>query len=94
MTIPFSRSFPKICLFIKQFMSSFLLFSEGFSQQNSEMDDLLKKSLDNILAQTTSGTMSRIVAKGNIGQAMQIITNVSYFEKATAMFEEILMERR
>lgn len=70
------------------------MFSDGFSQQNNEIDDLLKKSLDSILVQTINGSLSRIVAKGTINQAMQIMTNVSYFEKATVMFEEILMERR
>ena len=93
-TLPFSKSFPKTCLLIKTFISSFLLFAEGFSQQNNEMDDLLKKSLDSILIQTLNGTLMRLLSKGTINLAIQMITNLPYYEKALTMFEEQLVERR
>ena len=91
---PFSSSFPKICFLVKEFIKSFFIFADGFSQSNNEIDDLLKKSLENILVQTLNGALVRLISTSKIAQVIQIYHNVIFFEKACTMFEDLLMERK
>ena len=58
------------------------------------MDDLLKKSLENILGQTFNGTLTRMIGKGSLNLAIQVLLNLPYLEKAGVMFEDLLMEHK
>ena len=40
---PFSKTLPTCCQGIRDFVDRFYQFTEGFSQQHGELDDLLKK---------------------------------------------------
>ena len=92
--LPYSRSFPASCSLIRKFIGAFFSFAEGFQQQSHEIDDMLKKSLENILVQSLNGTLLRILSKGTISIAIQIFTNAPYWIKACEFFEDLLMERR
>ncbi|KAJ3086346.1 hypothetical protein HK102_013250 [Quaeritorhiza haematococci] len=92
--MPFSRGFPVCCEYVKKFITGFYRFAEGFSQQNNEIDDLLKKSLENLLIQSLNSALVRRLLVNNTSQAVQIMVNLEYFEKACAEFEAVVMEKR
>ncbi|KAJ3188751.1 hypothetical protein HDU85_004465 [Gaertneriomyces sp. JEL0708] len=93
-TLPFSRGFPQLCSRIKDFINGFYRFAEGFEQQYNEMDDLLKKSLENLLIQSVGGTLLQKIMVNNLSQVVQIIVNLEHLEMACAEFETILTEKR
>jgi hypothetical protein len=92
--LPYSRGVPDCCHLIKTFISGFYRFAEGFSQQNNEMDDLLKKSLENMLVNSMNSTILQLLASNNLSQVVQILVNLAYFEQACGEFEQILTERK
>ncbi|KAJ3109098.1 hypothetical protein HDU97_009216 [Phlyctochytrium planicorne] len=92
--MPFSKGFPQCCDCIKKFVYGFYQFADGFSQQNHEMDDLLKKSLENLLIQSLCNTLGRLLAQSTLPQAVQMLTNAEYFVLACGEFEQLLSERR
>jgi hypothetical protein len=92
--MPFSKGFPECCATVKGFINGFYHFAEGFEQQHNEMDDLLKKSLENLLIQTIGTTLSRRLGHSTIEQAVQIMVNIEYFVLACGEFEDILIEKR
>ena len=93
-TFPFSRGFISICAVIKSYINGFYRFAEGFTQQYNEMDDLLKKSLENLLGQNLNGAVIRKLGSNSLSQAVQLMANLEYFEKACVEFEECLVEKR
>ncbi|KAJ3411833.1 hypothetical protein HDV05_001675 [Chytridiales sp. JEL 0842] len=92
--MPFSKGFPECCAIIKDFINGFYHFAEGFEQQHNEMDDLLKKSLENLLIQTTGTTLSRKLSQSTLERAVQIMVNIEYLVLACGEFEELLVEKR
>ncbi|KAI8855047.1 exocyst complex subunit Sec15-like-domain-containing protein [Chytridium lagenaria] len=88
------EAFPQCCDCVKKFINGFYQFSDGFSQQNNEMDDLLKKSLENLLIQSLSNALTRVLGRSTLPQAVQILTDADYFVQACGEFESILSERR
>lgn len=92
--LPFSRSFSESCSLIRRFIVNFFSFAEGFQQQSNEIDDMLRKSLENILVQSLNGTLLKILSKCTISIAIQIFHNGPYWIKACESFEDLLMERR
>ncbi|KAJ3045438.1 hypothetical protein HDV00_010308 [Rhizophlyctis rosea] len=93
-TFPFSRGFVSTCEVIKSYIGGFYRFAEGFTQQYNEMDDLLKKSLENLLGLNLNGAVMRKLAANSLSQAVQVMVNLEYFEKACGEFEELLIEKR
>ncbi|KAJ3054452.1 hypothetical protein HK097_001794 [Rhizophlyctis rosea] len=93
-TFPFSRGFISTCSVIKSYINGFYRFAEGFTQQYNEMDDLLKKSLENLLGQNLSGAVMRKLGSNSLSQAVQLMVNLEYFERACVEFEECLVEKR
>ncbi|KAJ3391671.1 hypothetical protein HDU92_008920 [Lobulomyces angularis] len=93
-TLPFSKGVPIICKLIKNFIKGFYRFAEGFQQQNNEMDDLLKKSLENMISVSLNGALIELLYHNNLSQAVQILINVMTFEKSLHQFEKILTENR
>eukprot|EP00842_Homolaphlyctis_polyrhiza_P005162 jgi/Hompol1/5647/HPOL_002014-RA len=92
--LPFSKGFPKICQKIREFIQSYYRFADGFSQQSNEMDDLLKKSLENLLVQNLNAALLRKIASSGLSVVVQVMINSQWFEKACAQFEELLQEQR
>lgn len=92
--LQFSRSFSESCSLIRKFIVDFFSFAEGFQQQSNEIDDMLRKSLENILVQALNGTLLKILSKCSISVAIQIFHNGPYWIKACEIFEDWLMERK
>lgn len=90
----FSRSFPESSALIRRFIGDFFKFAEGFQQQSNEIDDMLRKSLENILVQALNGTLLKILSKSTISVAIQIFHNGPYWIKACEFFEELLAQRK
>lgn len=57
------------------------------------MDDLLKKSIENILQHSVNSPMTDLL-RNNLSQAVQILCNINSYEKACAQFETLLTEHR
>jgi exocyst complex component 6 len=91
--LPFSRGVPQSCKYIRELVYGFYKFAEGFSQQNYEIDDLLKKTIENLLLTVNSLFRDRIGSAG-LSVVYQMTINVQYFGKACTDFEDLLMERR
>lgn len=93
-TLPFSRGFPQACMAIKRFISGFYKFTEGFSQQYGEMDDIFRKALEALLSRNVNGALLQRLKGQNLTQVVQIINNLTYFELACAEFERVVQEYR
>lgn len=90
-TLPFSKGFPTMCEFVKKYIQMFYAFSEGFQQQYQELDDLIKKSLENVLTLTVNEGLEEKLSETNMSQAVQIIINLEYLEQMCTELEEMLM---
>ncbi|RUS26160.1 hypothetical protein BC938DRAFT_471161 [Jimgerdemannia flammicorona] len=93
-TLPFSKVFPTCCRDVSIFVHQFYQFAEGFSQTHGEMDDILKKAVDNLLIQKVNGILLKKLESMNLSQIVQIIINIEYFENACNGFEQLLMDTR
>ncbi|KAI8926727.1 exocyst complex subunit Sec15-like-domain-containing protein [Entophlyctis helioformis] len=92
--LPFSKGFFRCCQCIHEFIRGFYRFAEGFEQQSNEMDDLLKKCLDNLLVQNLNGALLRKMSTSGLSIVIQIMVNSQWYEKACHQFEELLQEQR
>ncbi|KAF9110162.1 hypothetical protein BGX27_006704 [Mortierella sp. AM989] len=93
-TLPFSKVVPYCCEDIRQFVSQFYNFVEGFNQEQNEMDDLVKDSLDTLLIQHVHSVWLKKLESRNLSQISQIIINLEYFQSACGDFEQLLTELR
>ena len=92
-TLPFSKGFPQTCQYVKEMIQGFYKFADGFSQQNHEIDDLLKKTLENLLQGINSAYLEKL-GKAGISVVYQLMVNLSFYESACDQFEAILLEKR
>ncbi|KAG0357915.1 hypothetical protein BG005_002980 [Podila minutissima] len=93
-TLPFSKVVPYCCEDIRQFVSQFYLFVEGFNQEQNEMDELVKESLDTLLIQYVHSVWLKKLESRSLSQIAQIIINLEYFQGACADFEQLLTDSR
>ncbi|GJJ72836.1 exocyst complex component 6 [Entomortierella parvispora] len=93
-TLPFSKVVPYCCEDIRQFVGMFYRFVEGFNQEQNEMDELVKESLDTLLIQHVHSVWLKKLESGNLSQIAQIIINLEYFQGACSDFESLLTESR
>jgi hypothetical protein len=94
MEFPYSQSVPAVCLRIKNYISAFYLFADGFIQNSNEIDDLLKKTLESIIVQNLNGILTRMIAKSGFQKINQILINLKYFQASISWFEDIMTEKR
>ncbi|KAJ2997826.1 hypothetical protein HDV02_005096 [Globomyces sp. JEL0801] len=92
-TLPFSKGLPLICQCIRNLIIGFYKFADGFSQKNHEIDDLLKKMLENLLIQINGAFVDHINSSG-LSVVLQIMTNMQFFTHACTEYEQMLQERR
>lgn len=92
-TLPFSKGFPQSCRYIRDLINGFYRFADGFSQQNHEIDDLLKKTLENLLLSVNSSYHARISSAG-LSVVFRLMVNAQYFKYACQQFEDLLLENR
>ncbi|KAE9410140.1 exocyst complex component, sec15 subunit [Gymnopus androsaceus JB14] len=94
-SLPWSQTFYLCCEDIRGFIQKFYAFVEGVSQHHRNIDDLLSKSLDNLLINHISATMSqRIAGTPNLSQLAQIVANVEHFQVACSELERSLTSLR
>ncbi|KAL1920783.1 uncharacterized protein VTP21DRAFT_11418 [Calcarisporiella thermophila] len=93
-TLPFSKMFPLCCRDIRKFVHRYHRFAEGLSQQRDAIDEILKRSLDELLVQQVNGILLSKLESTNLSQIVQIIINLEYFENACTEFEELLTPAR
>ncbi|KAG0012615.1 hypothetical protein BGZ80_011625 [Entomortierella chlamydospora] len=93
-TLPFSKVVPYCCEDIREFVRQFYRFVEGFNQEQNEMDDLVKDSLDTLLIQHVHSVWLKKLESRNLSQISQIIVNLEYFQGACGDFEQLLTEMR
>ncbi|KAJ3318536.1 hypothetical protein HDV06_000419 [Boothiomyces sp. JEL0866] len=91
--LPFSKGFPQTCRYIRELIFGFYKFADGFSQQSHEIDDLMKKTLENLLLNLNSAYHEKIESSG-ISVVNQLMINIQYFTSACTQFEDILQERK
>ncbi|KAF9076853.1 exocyst complex component, sec15 subunit [Rhodocollybia butyracea] len=93
--LPWSQTFYLCCEDIRAFIQKFYAFVEGVSQHHRNIDDLLSKSLDNLLINHISETISqRLIATPNLSQLAQVVTNVEHFQVAISELERSLTNLR
>ncbi|KAI0824715.1 rsec15 [Trametes gibbosa] len=95
MNLPWSQGFYLSCQDIRSFVQNFYQFIEGVSQHHRNIDDLLSKSLDTILATYISESVAkRAQSTNNLSQLAQIVTNLEHFEIACSELERSLTNIR
>ncbi|KAI0787052.1 exocyst complex component sec15 subunit [Irpex lacteus] len=95
LNLPWSQGFYLCCQDIRSFVQNFYQFLEGVSQHHRNIDDLLSKSLQDLLSNYISENLAkRAEATSNISQVAQIVTNLEHFEVACTELERSLTNIR
>ncbi|KAF9361509.1 hypothetical protein BGX34_007109, partial [Mortierella sp. NVP85] len=93
-TLPFSKVVPHCCEDIDLFVSQFYRFVEGFTQEQNNMDELVKDSLDTLLIQHVHAVWLKKLESRELSQVAQIFINLEYFQAACSDFEQMLTSKR
>lgn len=99
LSLPFSQTYPLCCMDIRNLVDQYYIFSDGFSfsQNHREIDEILKKSLDELLIQQVSTGIRRSLddtAWINLSQIAQIVVNAEHFNLACLQLENLLLTLR
>ncbi|GAA6046541.1 hypothetical protein JCM3770_006200 [Rhodotorula araucariae] len=95
LTLPFSQTYPLCCVDIRSFTEQYYQFSEGFAEHHRDIDDVLRKALDNLLIKQVSENIQRRLSMiGNLSQLAQIVVNVLFFQTACSDLETLLVTLR
>ncbi|CAO1614166.1 unnamed protein product [Sympodiomycopsis kandeliae] len=95
LALPFSQTYPLCCMDIRNLVDQYYTFSDGFSQHHRDIDDILKKSLDDLLIQQVSNAIRKSVeTTSNLSQITQIVVNAEHFKLACTQLESLLSALR
>lgn len=95
LTLPFSQTYPLCCMDIRNLTDQYYQFSDGFSSSHRDVDDILKKSLDELLIQQVSNSIrSSLQRTSNLSQIAQIVVNAEHFRLACTQLEALLAALR
>lgn len=95
LALPFSQTYPLCCIDIRNLTDQYYQFSDGFSQSHRDVDDILKKSLDELLIQQVSNSIRSSLQKtNNLSQIAQIVVNAEHFRLACTQLETLLAALR
>ncbi|GAK67112.1 Rsec15 [Moesziomyces antarcticus] len=99
LSLPFSQTYPLCCMDMRNLVDQYYVFSDGFSfsQNHREIDEILKKSLDELLIQQVSTGIRRSLdntAAINLSQIAQIVVNAEHFNLACLELENLLAALR
>ncbi|KAJ2931593.1 hypothetical protein H1R20_g5533, partial [Candolleomyces eurysporus] len=93
--LPWSQSFFLCCQDIRLFIQKFYAFVEGVSGHHRDIDEILSKSLDNLLIKHISEAIGqRLVGTSTLTQIAQIITNLEHFQAACSELQRSLTNLR
>ncbi|CEQ38819.1 SPOSA6832_00274, partial [Sporobolomyces salmonicolor] len=95
LALPFSQTYPLCCIDIRSFTEQYYQFSEGFAEHHRDIDDVLRKALDNLLIkQVSENIQRRLTMINNLSQLAQIVVNVLFFQTACSDLETLLVTLR
>ncbi|GAA6010192.1 hypothetical protein JCM10207_005660 [Rhodosporidiobolus poonsookiae] len=95
LALPFSQTYPLCCIDIRSFTDQYYQFSEGFAEHHRDIDDVLRKALDNLLIkQVSENIQRRLTMINNLSQLAQIVVNVLFFQTACSDLETLLVTLR
>ncbi|TCD69836.1 hypothetical protein EIP91_005913 [Steccherinum ochraceum] len=95
LSLPWSQAFYLCCQDIRSFVQNFYQFIEGVSQHHRNIDDLLSKSLDNLLSDYISKSIAqKAETTSNLSQIAQIVTNLEHLDVACGELERSLTNIR
>ncbi|KAN0062930.1 Rab GTPase-binding exocyst subunit S15 [Thecaphora frezii] len=95
LSLPFSQTYPLCCMDIRNLVDQYYTFSDGFSQHHRDIDDILKRSLDELLIQQVSnGIRTSLEKTKNLSQIAQIVVNAEHFKLACTELEGLLAALR
>ncbi|GAA6018183.1 hypothetical protein JCM11491_005623 [Sporobolomyces phaffii] len=95
LALPFSQTYPLCCIDIRSFTEQYYQFSEGFAEHHRDIDDVLRKALDNLLIhQVSENVQRRLTTITNLSQLCQIVVNVLFFKTACRDLETLLVTLR
>ncbi|GAA6064789.1 hypothetical protein JCM10212_004960 [Sporobolomyces blumeae] len=95
LALPFSQTYPLCCIDIRSFTEQYYQFADGFAEHHRDIDDVLRKALDNLLIQQVSENIQRRLAMiTNLSQLAQIVVNVLFFQTACTDLETLLVTLR
>ncbi|KAM0793644.1 hypothetical protein ACM66B_001075 [Microbotryomycetes sp. NB124-2] len=95
LALPFSQTYPLCCIDIRSFTEQYYQFSEGYAEHHRDIDDVLRKALDNLLIkQVSENIQRRLQMISNLSQLSQIVVNVLFFQTACAELENLLVSLR
>ncbi|CCG81161.1 putative Exocyst complex component Sec15 [Taphrina deformans PYCC 5710] len=90
---PFSQIYPLCCIEIRNFINEFYLYADELTRSD-EVEDLLRRSLDDILVKCVNRTLSSRLPRQRLEQVVQMIINLENFEGACVELNKILNESR
>ncbi|KAJ7324136.1 hypothetical protein JRQ81_017156 [Phrynocephalus forsythii] len=90
--LPMSQSVPQIYIQVKEFIYASLKFSESLHRSSTEIDDMLRKSTNQLLTRTLSSCLQNLIKKPHIGltELVQIIINTTHLEQACKYLEDFI----
>ncbi|EIW70745.1 hypothetical protein M231_02602 [Tremella mesenterica] len=93
--MPFSQTFPMCCINIRNFVDQFYNFTDGVTQNHLDIDEVLRKSLDDLLTMNVAKQVSdRLKTMSNLSQIAQVVINLEHFTTACEELESLLMGLR
>ncbi|KAG9231639.1 exocyst complex subunit Sec15-like-domain-containing protein [Amylocarpus encephaloides] len=92
--LPFSQMYPLCCIDIRNFLNQFYFFSDDHFQQPNVIDEVLKKSLDQLLSEKVCQSLVERLSSQYLGQIVQILINLEHFEIACKELEKLLIAAR
>lgn len=89
---PFSFMVPRVYQQVKDFVNASLRYIEELNLSQTEVDDMMRKSTNQLLTITLSGCLTTLIQKQSIGllQLIQITINTNYLEHTNAYLEEYI----
>lgn len=90
---PFSQIYPLCCIEIRNFINEFYLYADELTRSD-DVEDLLRRSLDDILVRCVNRTLSSRLPRQRLEQVVQMIINLENFEGACVELNKILNESR
>ncbi|KAJ8584776.1 exocyst complex subunit Sec15-like protein [Rhizopogon salebrosus TDB-379] len=95
LSLPWSQGFYLCCQEIRSFIQQFYHFVDGVSQHHGNIDELLNKSLDNLLSNHITESIGKCLnSTSTLTQAAQIVSNLEHFEVACSELERSLTSLR
>lgn len=91
---PFSLMVLRVYQQVKNFVNASLKYTEELNLSQTEVDDMMRKSTNQLLTITLGGCLSTLIQKHGMGllQLIQITINTNYLEHTNAYLEDYICE--